>query len=448
MGVFVRSLEDGRTLYERNPDTALLPASNNKILTAAVALSRLGPDFRYTTTLYRTGSIAPDGMLSGDLWLRGTGDPSFASADLLAMGKTLRAQGVTRFAGRYIADASRFPDAPLGRGWSWDDEAASYAPQISALSCDENVMAVSVAPAASPGLPPVVTLGGSDAQTLGFAGTKYVAVRNTATTVPSGTAGASVSLDRPRAQNLYTVSGSIAMGAAPVTDWLTIEDPDVFTATRLSEVLPLAGVAVPGPWERRVGRGTVPADAVVVAEKRSEPLSVLVRQFLKPSDNLYGELLLRTLGAEKGRRGTSSAGAAVVGEFLREIGADEGGWFMADGSGLSREDTVTARLLLSVLTHMDRKAPAPIREAFYNGLPIGGVDGTIRNRFKGTPAQNNVHAKTGSISRVSSLSGYVTTKAGERLVFSILMNNFSGPTSGARAAQDRIVLALLDAPKS
>ena len=198
---------------------------------------------------------------------------------------------------------------------------------------------------------------------------------------------------------------------------------------------------------RQIGRGQVPPDAAMVAQKRSQPLSVLIKDFLKPSDNLYGELLLRTLGAEKKSRGTASGGASVVRELLNEAGADTGGWNMADGSGLSREDTVTPRQLMGVLAYMDSKVPSAVRTAFYDGLPVGGVDGTLRNRFKGTAAQGNVHAKTGSLSRVSSLSGYVTTKAGERLAFSILMNNYDGSAAVARATQDQIVLALLDVPK-
>lgn len=449
VGVLVQSLSDGRTLYEHNPGLALIPASNNKILTSSTALMRLGLDYTYTTTLYRTGSLQPDGTLYGDLYLKGSGDPSFSSADLLAMAKKMHDSGVTRVSGRFLADATRFTDGPLGGGWAWDDEAADYQPQISALTCDENVIAISASPGAAPGAPVLVSLGGPQGAALGFTGTTYVSIRNTAITAEAGSEAGKegVSFDRPRAQNVFTVTGAIPVGAKPTADALSVENPDLFTVTRMAEVLPLAGIATSNGGFQAVGRGAVPVSATVVAEKRSAPLSTLVRSFLKPSDNLYGELFLRTLGSEKAGRGTASGGVRVVSEFLREAGVDTGGWGMADGSGLSRKDTVTARLLVGVLTYMDQKAPAAVRDTFENALPIGGVDGTLRRRFLGTPAANNIHAKTGSLNRVSSLSGYVTTKAGEKLVFSILMNNYSGPIGNAHTAQDKIVLALIDTPK-
>ena len=249
IGVMVQSLDTGHVLYEHDADRALMPASNNKILTAAAALLQLGTDYTFTTTLYQTGTVGADGTLSGDLFLRGMGDPSFASADLLAMAKTLQAQGIKRVNGRFVADASRFTDGPLGSGWSWDDEPYSYAPQISALTCDENVLLVSAAPSGTPGNPAQVTLGSDDDRKAGLGTTGYIRVRNTAMTVlPPKLPAAeppTVSFERPRGQNLFAVSGAIALGAKPAIEVLTLEDPDVYTLTRLTELLPLAGVAVP-----------------------------------------------------------------------------------------------------------------------------------------------------------------------------------------------------------
>jgi D-alanyl-D-alanine carboxypeptidase/D-alanyl-D-alanine-endopeptidase (penicillin-binding protein 4) len=181
-----------------------------------------------------------------------------------------------------------------------------------------------------------------------------------------------------------------------------------------------------------------------VAEKQSEEFPKLLAAFLKPSDNLYGECLLKALGAEKGGAGTTEAGAKVVRDFLKEAGIDTGGLYIADGSGLSRFDNVTPRLLVDLLTNIDRRFPADAKQALQDALPVAGLDGTLRNRFKRTLVEGNLRAKTGSLRGVSALSGYLTASSGERFVFSLLLNHFqgAGSTTAARTAQDAFTLAL------
>jgi len=452
VGALIRSLDDGRVIYQRNPDTALMPASNNKLLTAAAALSLLGSNYRYTTTLYRVGEIGADGTFSGDLYLKGTGDPSFTSTDLANLAKALKAAGVTAFTGRIIADESKFDEERLADGWGWDNEPFDYQPQISALTCDENVIAVRVQPGANPGDPAVVTLGGDKADALGFTGTNYVSVRNAVTTVGTDAKPETPpTFNRARAQNLILVSGEISVGASPVNESITVEDPALFTANRLWELLPIVGITIPAET-RRIGKGIVPTDAMLVASHQSDTMANLLPLFLKPSDNLYGECFLKTIGAEKAGKGTWDDGAKVVKAFLMNAGINVSGLYMRDGSGLTRKDNVTARTLVELLTFIDRSFPAQQRKAFYDALPIGGKEddyvgghpSTLRLRYRGTPLAGKVRAKTGSLDGVSGLSGYVTTPGGKRYVFSLLMNHFSGggTTSQVRAAQDAVILSL------
>lgn len=451
VGAIVRSLDSGETLYEHNPDFALLPASNQKLITATTTLALLGPDFRYTTSLFRTGMIEADGTLTGDLYLKGSGDPSLSSANLKTLAEALAKSGVKKFSGKIVADATRFDEQTLGEGWQWDDEPFDYQPQVSALNCDENVVQIEVRPGSVIGATPDVVLGGMDSTSLAFAGSTYLNILNTATTGsgndPTGanvTTG--ISLERLRAHNDVVISGTIPLGGAPSRETVTVENPARFTVTRLYELLSATGITTAKPTASSISTGIVPPNVTLVAEHQSAPLSALVALLLKPSDNLFGECFLRTLGAEKGKAGSWSEGRKVVKNFLTEALSDTSGLYIADGSGLSRMNNVTPRLLADLLTYADKKLPPATRTAFVDGLPVGGIDGTLRNRFKGTPLAGNVRAKTGSLTGVSTLSGYVTTRSGKRLVFSLLMNHFTagGPTAQARAAQDAFVLALYD----
>ena len=442
VGVLIQT-PDGQTVYEMHPDFTLMPASNEKLLTSSAALAELGADFRYTTTLFRTGTIDKNGVLRGDLYLKGSGDPSFTSARLKSLADALVKSGIKRVEGRIIADASRFADDFLGSGWQWDDEPFYYSAQISALNCDENVVPLQATPAPLAGRLAFVTIGGKDAQSLGFGqvSSDYLTVQNTLLTSAAAPSPApAISWGRMRGRSVFTVGGTLPQNAAPAGDAITVEDPASFTAYRLADLLPLVRIAYP---VRRIGKGIVPPNAVRVAADNSAPLSALLVHFLKTSDNLYGECLLRTIGAEKGAKGSASEGAKRVAAFLQTAGVDDSGLLIADGSGLSRVNHVTPRTLVGLLTFLDQKFPKESKNVWQAALPIGGVDGTLRNRFKNTPAQNNVIGKTGTLSGVSALSGYVSGKSGKRYVFSLLMNNFVS-SAEARGVQDVIVTMLAE----
>ncbi|MBC8143544.1 MAG: D-alanyl-D-alanine carboxypeptidase/D-alanyl-D-alanine-endopeptidase, partial [Armatimonadetes bacterium] len=315
-----------------------------------------------------------------------------------------------------------------------------YSPQVSGLNCDGNVVVVGVAPAAKLGDPVAVTINGrpADEET-------YLTVENAVRTVAVGKEiEPEISFDRVRGQNRVLLSGTIPVGAKAITEEITVENPARFAASRLVLALVKAGVAVDTPlW---VETGKTPANATELAATVSKPLSVLLSDFLKPSDNLFGECLLKTVGAKTfpGKPGSVAGGRVAILALLKNAGIGTGGLNVADGSGLSLQNTVTPRLMCDLLTWADTKLPPADRAVFLNALPVSGTSGTIRNRLKGTPLVGKVRGKTGTLSGASSLSGYLTAKSGERFVFSVLMNHYGTGASDARAAQDAIVTALYE----
>jgi len=420
-GVVVESLKDDRVLYERNRDLVFIPASNMKLIVSAAALDRLGPDFTYQTTLWRTGPLQ-DGVLVGDLVLKGSGDPIFSLADLKTMVVELKKAGVKRVTGRVLGDDTRFDDVRLGWGWNWDDEPYYYSAQLSALSLNESVVGVCVKPGNLGDRPKIVL----------DPPTSYMSIRNDATTGPAKS-DKTISIDRLRGRNIIRVSGSVPVDyrSDQPEELITVEEPAVFAATVLKEMLVRDGIWVAG----EAARGQAPAGAVQIASHTSPPLKVILARLNKPSDNLIAELLLKTLGAELRGRGTTSAGREVELEFLSEIGVDTEALSIVDGSGLSRLNYVSPGNLVRLLRFMYSH---PHAKTYIDSLPVAGVDGTLRRRMNGSPAEKNVRAKTGYVSRVSSLSGYLTTKGGEPLVFSILMNNHLCRNSEATAIQNKI----------
>lgn len=439
VGVLIRSLKSGTVLYERNADLALVPASNQKILTATAALRTLGPAFRYRTSVCTTAQPDGEGTLRGDLFLRGSGDPSLSSERMGELARSIAQSGVKKVIGRIVGDGTAFDSQTLGSGWQWDDESYSYSPQVSGLNCDGNVVRVSVRPASRAGEPVSVLINGRPAGE-----ETYVAVENHALTVAGkNESGTPISIERARGMNRIVLSGSTPLGTVEQGDWVTVEDPSRFAASRFVLALEKAGVAVETPlW---LDTGSTPPGAREIAVSESEPLTQLLKDFLKPSNNLYGEALLKTVGRGAAQTGTGRIGEGQkqIANLLRAANIAPGGLHVSDGSGLSVQNTVTPRILCELLTYVDSRFSPIERATFTEGLPIGGVDGTLRGRFKGTPLAGNVRAKTGTLFGASSLSGYVTARSGERFAFSILMNH-SASSAEARKAQDAIVTALYE----
>jgi len=428
-GILIQSLKDHTTLYERNADKVFLPASNNKLLTSGAALSLMGPDFVYKTKV--VAGSAPDrhGVLHADLSLVGSGDPVLSAADLTELARALKTAGVKRIEGAVTADDSLFDQQRLGDGWTWDDEPYYYSAQVSALNLNENLVSVRVFPGKREGDPVRIVVTPTE---------KYMIVQNLAKTAAAKTK-ATITVDRSRGQNTLVISGALAIDttdeAAPKVP-VTVEDPTRFALTVFREALTKEGI--------RFGKKSLPAPSstVSLAEHDSVPLSQILKLLNKPSDNLIAECLLKTVGAFKkgtGTAGSGGTGAQSAREFFTSIGMDVAHLNQADGSGLSRFNFVSPRAFVQLLTYLHDQPTFPV---LYDSLPIAGVDGSLRNRLKNTPAANNCHAKTGYISRASSLSGYITTKDGDMLVFSMLMNNHLATNALPVSIQDKIVLLL------
>ncbi len=430
VGVLVVSATQGDVLYATNADRPFVPASNAKLITSATALATLGPDYRFVTRALATGPVRAGGVLEGDLWLRGGGDPVLMEKDLSALARRVRAAGVTRVRGRLLADDTRFDDRRLGWGWEADDESAYYAAQVSALSVNRNVVKVTVRPGGHVGAPPRVYVAPLQS---------YMRAENRATTGPLGKAD--LQIDRARGKNTLVLRGSLPLrGAGRTGVEVTVEDPTRFTALLFRKALAGAGVTVGG----KTVRGAAPVAARVVAAHWSPPLSEVVQQLNKPSDNLIAEMLLKAIAAEKSGKGTSRGGAAEVEAFLKRVGADTERLLPRDGSGLSRHNLVTPRALVQLLGYVREQ---PFYSVFKTSLPVAGVDGTLKNRLRDCAACGNCWAKTGTLSNVSALSGYVRAANGEELVFSIMTNNYPGTTSRTgpvKRMEDGIVTELAE----
>jgi D-alanyl-D-alanine carboxypeptidase/D-alanyl-D-alanine-endopeptidase (penicillin-binding protein 4) len=434
-GIKVASLDTGRVLFEHNSGKLMRPASNMKLYTVAAALDRLGPDFRFKTSVYAATRPDSTGRIRGDLTIYGRGDPSFAArfynGDYLkgidALATRIATAGIKRVDGDLIGDESYFDGPAFGDGWAWDDLTWYYGAEISALTVDDNSVDLFVKPGSA--------IGGNCSVALGPP-TTLVTLVNHCVTTAAGSRN-DVSVYRPLGENTVEVSGSVALQGPGYSGSVAISRPAQLFVSLLKAALAQHGVTVVGKvrvrgYRDQLASPRATATKLELASLDSPPFSVIAAQTLKPSQNLYTELILRALGKAAGGTaptipggGTQTAedlGHNVVIAFLREAGVDTGNLVLRDGSGLSRTDLVTPASTVQLLTYMSRhKHAAWFREA----QPVAGVDGTLRNRFKGTPAENNLRAKTGTLSGVTSLSGYVTSAAGERLVFSIMLNNYS-----------------------
>ena len=447
-GVVVEALDDGEVLYRRNAERLFLPASNLKLLVASAALTRLGPDFRFRTAVLARGPRRAD-TLVGDIVVVGRGDPSLAvdlatAADPLAplrpWADSIRARGIHAVAGRVVGDASMFTDPPLGPGWAWDDLDADYAAPVGALELDDGVAWISVAPGPAPGRPLVASLLPPRAPLRLF---------STAITVPADSDARGLVWNRAPFGDSVTLSGRLSVGRPALRLPLSVPDPTRYFVAGLTEALDDSGITVRGDTVAPVRGDTAPAlprDTVAADTAadtlftwQSPPLDSILALFLKPSQNLIGEMLLRVLGAQLKGAGSMDSGRAVVREVLSGFGVPPDAYVLADGSGLSRYNYAAPEAVARVLEAMYRQ---PGFAAFFAALPIAGVDGTLATRLKGTRAAGNAHAKTGSLSNVRCLSGYVRDADGDMLAFVLLVNGFTVPQRVVEAAQDQIVQRL------
>jgi D-alanyl-D-alanine carboxypeptidase/D-alanyl-D-alanine-endopeptidase (penicillin-binding protein 4) len=437
VGVRVDSLATGQTIYQRDAAKLVVPASNMKLLTMSVAAVKLGWNFTFETRLEAAGTIA-NGVLHGDLVAVGGGDPSIVSQDFgpsptfLEWADALARAGIRRVDGRLIGDDRAFDDEGLGAGWAWDYLADGYAAPTGALSYNENVAIVRVWPGKAAGDP--VRIEVSPPGNL----------LDVVSEVKTGDAksGTSLQLLRLPGSPRLTVRGSLPALGNVATRSAAIDNPTRFFVEGLRLALGGRGITIiGGAWDiDDVKDPPIGTGRQVIATRTSPPLSVVGGYFLKPSQNFYGETILKTIGRVAGGAGSAAAGRRVVRETLAGWGIPADAFVMSDGSGLSRYDYVTADTIVTILTRMWKDET--MRGPFAALLPVAGHDGTLDTRMKATVLDAHVQAKTGTISNVRSLSGYLETKSGERLVFSMIANHFTASSSAIDAVVEKALARL------
>jgi serine-type D-Ala-D-Ala carboxypeptidase/endopeptidase (penicillin-binding protein 4) len=471
LGIHVADAATGAPLYAWNEDHLLLPASNLKLFTFALAMERLGPDYRFSTRVL----LEP----SGDLVLVGSGDPSLSGRvypykkdtplgppldpieDLAAQ---IVRRGIRRIDGDIVGDDRLFPWVPYPSSWSVDDTGRDYGAPVSALSLDDNAVAITIQPGSRPGEHASMSMSPS---------VEFLTIDHRVVTGPRGLSNGAaippaIRLRQVPGSRQWIVTGTIPAGNAPVTEFLPVDDPAAFAAASLYDALVRRGVAIRG---RPVARHKAPdveyvaPVGVEVASRQSPPLAELLRVAEKVSQNLHAELILREVGRlrrsngthdathdgthDGTHEGTTESGLEEMSVLLKALQAEspgvgvriDDGARIDDGSGLGRNTLVTPRLITRLLI---REYATKDRDVWISLLPAGGEDGTLEHRLCCVSEGRGIRAKTGTLSRAIALSGYAGSKTSGTLAFSILVNDFSAPSMEVRAWVDKIALALLE----
>ena len=453
-GVHVVDLHDGRTLYGRNETRNFMPASNAKLYTTAAGLDLLGPDYRYETAVYVDGPVE-DGTLHGNLIVRGGADPSLGGHYLAESGTwdadvdaerifrdwadSLRAAGIRQIEGDLVGDDDVIDDVPLGVNWSWDDETYYYSAQLSGLSFHDNVIHLHVT-GREPGMPAEITWEPLH--------TNYVRILNKTHTVDADS-GFAWSFRRLRGTNTIEITSRVPAGRTDIRE-VTVENPTKYFMHVLREVLIRSGISITGKPvdvdERPIKPDYSAPQYRRVAVHHSPSLSDVASIINKPSQNLYADLLMKTLAAEFPREnGDMEPGSAALGidvamaTFVR-AGIDTSAIQLVDGSGLSRLNLVSPIMTTALLAYMWRHDDPAVRDAFYDSLPVAGESGSLRFRLRNGPAAGRVRGKTGTLTFASTLSGYTPVAPDRMLAFSLMSNHHaSSGTANVRRAQDAIL---------
>ena len=438
------------TLFALNATKLFIPASNQKLVSSSVMLEQLGPDYRFRTIVAARGPVAEQ-TISGDLAVMGRGDPTAsdhmkgdAMIPLRAIADSLWQRGIRRITGNVIAVGNAFPGPVAGFGWPWDGlDGASFA-GVDELLFNEGLSTIRVRPGAQAGDPAIVET--KPARTFQIVKNEVTTITPSPATAPTGGrgggrggrgggSGTRVSAYHDTLTSTLVVRGQVALGdSAGVT--IAQHDPDAAYVAALAEALRDRGITVGGQT------GTPDSEhADSLFTMLSVPLREILPAVLKPSQNQIAEVFLRTIGLERTGIGTADSGRRVVERQFTDWKISSDAYVVRDGSGLSRSDLISPEAVVGILDVMRR---SPNFDLFYQSLPIAGVDGTIRTRMKGTPAEGNIHAKTGTLSMVRSLSGYVRTADGRLLEFSILCNNWMAPQASVDRVADAIGVALAE----
>lgn len=452
-GISVVSMADGSKVYERDGDKLFTPASNMKIYTTGVALDLLGVDYRWRTSVYANAQPGANGRVSGDLILYGRGAPDLVASSqdenrgsLAKLADDLYARGVRSVGGNVIGDESYFRGDPLGDGWQWTDLQWYFGAEASALSINGNEVDINFVPAGKAGESTVRT---SDTE-------GYVTVQNHMSAAGDRSAPPTIGVHRGLSDNNIEVWGEFVPGSKGFGARLSVHQPALWAAKLFGRALKTRGIQVDGQTLSRdshlpPSQRFDPSHSVELAFMQSQPLGEIAKKTNKESNNLFAELILRTLGRERGEmspspqglgreRGDDESGLAVIRLWLEQSGIPTTHLALHDGSGLSRLDLVTPETNAHFLLSLSKTNVGPV---FRGSLPTAGRDGTLAGRLK--TLTDSVSAKTGSLTYDNSLSGYLTTSKGQLFTFSIMCNDQTGSVNSIRVI-DQIVALLAAYP--
>ncbi len=425
--VDIYDLTAQQILYQKNNKMLLHPASNMKILTTAAALLFLGPDYKFQTKLYYTGEIVNQ-TLYGDLYIKGGCDPDFTSQDIDSLVYAINSVGIKEISGNIYGDVSMIDSLFWGSGWMWDDDPSTDEPYLTALNINDNAISV-LAERTNPGKLIKVSI---------LPETKYVQIDNKAISVDSGISNTlKVTRDWLYRKNTIIIKG--ALNREKELNRVNVFKPELYFLTLFQESLNKLGIKSEG----EKSFSSVPSFAVPLYTFERTFDSVIVN-LNKTSDNLSAEMTLRALGAKYNKLpSTAEDGIKMIDSMIVLAGLDPTVYRLVDGSGVSHYNLISAELLIGILKYFYYQHPE-LYEILYNSFPAAGVDGTLRNRMKNTKAEKNVHAKTGTLSGVSCLSGYVTAANGNQIAFSLLIQNHVRNTAAAVAFQNEVCRLLAE----
>ncbi len=422
LSVNIFDLTTEQTLYAKNEKLLLHPASNMKVITTSAALEFLGPKYSFNTSLYHTGIIM-DSICYGDIIVVGGCDPDFTSEDIDTLVYSLKDFGITEIRGNIYGDVSKMDSLFWGNGWMWDDDPSSDFPYMTPLIVNDGCVEIAYEPG----------MIGKPVQTNLLTETEYFDVTNTSITSKEDTSNFDITRDWIHRGNEILISGDLSYKAEPDTVKINIVNPEYYFMYLFKEKLEQNNIEFLG----RIDTLTLPSYSKhIYTKKRS--FAEIINNLNKESDNLSAEMVLRALAMEYSDEPASAeSGVEIIDSLIARTELDYNNYRIVDGSGISHYNLVTTELMIELLKYMYFKSPENYK-ILKDSFPIAGVDGTLENRMQQGKAFNNVHAKTGTLSGVSTLSGYLQSVDNHDIAFSIFTQNFIGSSRVARRYQDRI----------
>jgi len=421
LGVYVKSISTGRVLFEYNQNKNFIPASNNKVISSFAALSLLGKNYRFKTEFY-TGGELNKGTLFGGLYIKAYGDPSITTNDLIKIVRELKQKGIKRIKGDIYLDDTYFDNVSYGKGWKSEWIGDYYCPPIDAFALNYNTIDVTITPRKR-GETPIVKI------------TPDTYILNVNNTAMSSKYKSKLIVKQDSTGKGLFIKGKMNVKSSPQTYTISVMRPVTYFGLVFRNLLVAEGI----DFEGQIIRKQTPPWATVFHTHSSEPLHEIINDFNKESINIIGEALVKTLGAKYvGTPGSWDNGSYVISKFIKDSGIGTN-ISLADGSGLSRYNRVSPKVLANVLYNAYVKSDFSYE--YLSSFPIAGVDGTLKKRFRRSKLKGRVAAKTGYLNGVRALSGYVFAKDGNIIVFSVISNGLGWK---AKAFQNDLLMELVE----